>query len=121
MLPHPSDTGGNFINRFRIKHRDKSSDNRRINLRLNLVQLQRNLLRRNNGKVVTDLRTVKYPLQRLQPSVFQYSFRKLPKLAAFEVFQRRLGHPQIVLRQTSRIGSGISNRLVLFVERLRNL
>ena len=72
MPLHPCDPIRYLINGLRIKYSDKPPYNRRIDLHLDLIQLSRNLLGRNNRKVVTHLRRVENSLGRLQPPFFEY-------------------------------------------------
>src|SRR5882724_12019006 len=67
--------------------------------------------------MVADLRVVKNPLVRLYPIVVEHSARE----RIFEFTQCRFYRRNVIFRQRARIGAWISDCLVSFVQRLRDL
>ncbi|MCE3247341.1 MAG: hypothetical protein K0R41_1166 [Geminicoccaceae bacterium] len=119
MLSHAGDTGGLQILRRRVEHREEASHHQLVELVLGIVQMLGQLQRRNDGKVIRDLRIVENALIGLDPAVLEDLLRKPGKCVGFaKALQRVLHRGGVVLGKRSRIRARIGKDLVLLVERL---
>jgi hypothetical protein len=103
----------------REEHRQEALHDQVVKLLFRLGQILRRLRRRDDCEVVADLRVIEDALVRLYPALVQdlFGIREIV-VALLEHAQRFLDRIHIVFRQRARVGPGIGQHLVLFVQRL---
>ena len=106
--------------RHRIKDGDETPRHHVENFRFRVIEIFRLGSGRDDREVIADLRVVEDALVEFDPIVFQHLLRVRLERAA-EVAERLPNDGKIIFRQGARIGSRISQHLVLLVKRLRDL
>ena len=119
---HRGDAGGDLVFRTWKKHRHKAAHHQGVKLVLGLAQAAGRLQRGDDGKVVADLGVVKNALAGLDIALVQGGQgvrRQVVHARIGQHFKGLLDHRHVVLGQMARVGSGVGQGLVLFVQALR--
>ncbi len=122
---HLGDAGGDHELGARVEHRDEALDHQVIELGLDLGQALGCLQRRDDGEVVADLAVVENALAGLDVTVVErlagvagQCAQRSGQVLIGDHGQRLFGHADIVFRQGARVGPGVGQYLVFFVQRL---
>src|SRR5262249_10330017 len=102
--------------------REEALDDQIVELLFRLGQVPRRLQRRDDGEVIGDLLVVEDALVRPDPALLEDARRVrgvAERLLRGEDVERLLHRADVGLGQCARIGARIRQRLVLFVQRLR--
>ena len=124
MAEHGGYAGGHHELGAWEKHRDEAAHHQVVEFLFGVRQAAGRLQRRDDGKVVADLAVVEDALARTDVALIergQRVGRQVAHAAVGEHLKGLLDGGQVVLGQGARIGSRIGQRLVPFVQALRQL
>ena len=107
--------------RRREKNGDETPRDHVVNFRLRVIEILRFRSRRDDGKVIADLRVVEDALVRPHPIIALSAFCAWIAEVAGKIAQSFFHHRQVIFRQRARIGPRIGQHFVLLVKGLRDL
>lgn len=119
MAGHFRVAGGDLELGRREEHGHEAARDQVVQLLFRLGQVLRRDRGRDDREVIRDLGVVEDALVRLDPALVEDLLGELVVVRVFlDRFQRLLHGRHVVFRQVARIGTRISQHLVLFVQRL---